>query len=314
MYLKRLIVVLVVIISAAYSTGFLLDASYKRRWEVLWFKKTDEMLKGTSNYDIIFLGNSRVHFGINPYYIDSVTKLNSYNFGNGGADALDMFVTAHGYLQNHKPPHLAVISVDPGTITGNKILKTRYHYLYYINNDTIEKYMNQTGFLTGLIKIAPFTKYCFFDEYNRTSLFVKGKPYPKFDHNIYKGFLNIHQRMGNPLPVAYNSDIDYKVVSDSAIGYLKNTLTMLQQKGSKIVFIWSPLKSTAQHNQTTIATTCDSILTQIAKERNIKIFHFENDTIYRDDYFVDDIHLNEPGSRVFSRKLGDSINSVFKKR
>ena len=310
MYLKRIVIVILFTCSAAYLTGLWFDSMYKKRWNVLWFEKTEELLKNDSSYDIIFLGNSRVHFGINPYYVDSVTKLKSYNFGNGGADATDIMLTSNLYLQNNKAPKLVIISVDPGILMGNKILQTRYHYLFYLNNDTISKYMHQAGFSTVLIKIFPFIKYSFFDEYNRTSIFVTGKPYPVFEHNIYKGFLNIHQVTNSQLPSPYTRDTVSRKISDSAIMYFKNTLTLLQQKGSDVLIVWPPLRSSAKKFKADFVKTCDSILSTIAKEYRIKQFHFDYDTTYKNEYFVDEIHLNEPGSRIFSKQLGDSINSL----
>ncbi len=299
--------------TVAFAVGLLLDNIYKKRWDILWFKKTDELVNPNTNYAVIFLGNSRVHFAINPYYIDSVTKFNSFNFGNGGADAQDIMLTLNIYLQNHKAPELVIISLDPGIIMGNEILKTRYHYLFYLNNDSVYRYMNKAGFLTTLIKIFPFTKYSFFDEYNRTSLFVKGKPYPEFNHNIYKGFLNIHQTVNSKLPNPYNADTSFKKISDTAIMYLKSTLTLLQQKGSKVVFVWPPLRNTARNKKTDIIRSSDSIFSRMANEYHIKQFNFENDELYKDEYFVDAIHFNEPGSRIYSMHLADSINSLYKK-
>ena len=175
----------------------------------------------------------------------------------------DIMITTTMYLQHHKPPELVIISLDPGMLAENKIIQSRYHYLFYLNNDTVSKYMKQTGFLTSLIKIFPLTKYSFFDEYNRTSLFVKGKPYPVFDHNIYKGFLNIHQITNSKLPNLYNTDTLSKAISHTAIQYLKTTITLLQLKGSKIIFVRPPVRSSARNKKTDITISSDSIFNQL---------------------------------------------------
>lgn len=311
MYLKKLFIVAIITCTVAYITGLLMDTIYKKRWFTLWFQKTGELIQGNKNYDIIFLGNSRVHFGINPFYVDSVTKLSSYNFGNGGADAEEILLTSTIYLQKHLASTLVIISLDPGMLTENEILKTRFHYLFYLENDTIKKYMTQAGFNTNFIKYIPFAKYCFFDEYNRTSIFVKGKPLPEFDHNIYKGFLNIHQTNNNNLPSIYNVNNTSNKLSETAIRYFAKTISLLQQKGSIVVFVSPPLRSTARNIHTAFSKKTDSIFSNIANEYHIKQIHFENDTLYKDEYFVDDIHFNEPGTRIYSRNLGDSINRIL---
>ena len=311
MYLKRLAIVCIITGIAAYTAGRLFDHIYKKRWSTLFFDKADALIKDSSYYDIIFLGNSRVHFGINPFYVDSVTKLNSYNFGYGGSDMQDIMLTSNVYLQHHRAPKLVVFSLDMGGLTKNEALKTRFRYLFYLDNDTISKHMNQAGFLTSLMKIFPFTKYSFFDEYNRTSLFVKGRPYPMFDHNNYKGFFNIHQHTNSHAGDLYNNQTDSDSLWEPAVAYFRNTITALQQKGTMILLVSPPEKRTSANRGTAFKKTADSIFTSISNEYHLKYLHFENDPLYIDDYFVDDIHLNEPGTRIYSVQLADSIKSTY---
>jgi lysophospholipase L1-like esterase len=312
MYLKRLIIVFIITCFAAYITGSLFDHIYKKRWSVLFFEKSDALIKDTTNYDIIFLGNSRANFGINPYYIDSITKLTSYNFGNGGADAEDIALSCNLYLQKHPCPRLVIISLDGGSLAQKKTLQTRFNYLFYLENDTINKYMKRTGFLTQLIKVFPFMKYSFFDEYNRTSLFVKGAPYPLFDHNIYKGFVNIDQKK-NARAVAHfdNGNDSGNYVWNAGIDYLRNIVSTLQRKGSRVIFVSPPERSSSPGRLRAFKKITDSILIGIANEYHLNYLHFDDPKLYADDYFIDDIHLNEPGTKIYSQQLADSIKSIY---
>ena len=311
MYFKRLIIVTVITYLVASGIGALLDQRFKKRWSALFFESTTELIKGSTNHDIIFIGNSRVHSGINPYYIDSVTKLNSYNFGIGGAGAADILLTSTLYLQQHPAPKLVVISLNLSTLLKNDILKTRYQYLFFLGNDTINKYMRQAGFLTTLVKIFPFLKYSFFDEYNRTSLFVKGKPYPVFDHNIYKGFININQHVNGKAEGVYNSEKQTANLWDSAIMSLKNVVVKLQRAGCMIVFVSPPKRSDSGSREDPLQKMADTIFAGIAANYQVKWLHFENDPMYTDEYFSDEIHLNEPGTKIYSKQLADSIKSLY---
>ncbi|MEO6489243.1 MAG: hypothetical protein ABIO04_04810 [Ferruginibacter sp.] len=309
MYLKRLIIIIIISISIALLSGILLDHIYKKRWSTLFFDKTETLIASKTNYDIIFLGNSRVHFGINPYYIDSITKLHSYNFANGGSDAEDILLTSRVYLQYHAAPKVVVISLDMGALKPNESLKTCYHYLFYLQNDTIKKYMNKAGHLTTLMKLLPFIKYSFFDEYNRTSLFLKGKPYPQFDHNIYNGFLNIHRQNNIEAGAMYAIRDNEEVLSTEAITYLINAVEAFRLNGSIVIFVTPPERKKSVYRDTRFRQTTDSVFNSIVKQFRLPNFHFENDSMYTNEYFVDDIHLNEPGSRIYSLQLGDSIRN-----
>ena len=311
MYLKRLFIVILISCCVAYATGMFFDHLYKKRWSTLFFDKTNALIKDSTNYDVIYLGNSRVHFGINPYYVDSITKLNSYNFANGGADALDIMLTSKVYLQYHPAPRIAIISLDMGALTPNESLKTSFPYLFYLENDTISKYMQQAGFPTSMIKLFPFTKYSFFDEYNRTSLFVKGKTYPEFDHNIYKGFINIDREKNSKPAGVFNLSSFNGRLWNTAITYTRNAVTALQQKGTMVIFVSPPEKMDSRFKKMDFRKTTDSIYTSIANEFHLTAFHFENSLLYTDDYFIDELHLNEPGSRMYSIQLADSIKKLI---
>ena len=200
---------------------------------------------------------------------------------------------------------------DMGGLTKNEALKTRFHYLFYLDNDTISKHMNQAGFLTSLMKIFPFTKYSFFDEYNRTSLFVKGNPYPIFGHNNYKGFFNIHRYINSRAGDLYNNQTGSDSLWEPAISYFRNTISSLQHKGTIVLLVSPPEKRASANRGTAFKKTADSIFTSISNEYHLKYLHFENDPLYIDDYFVDDIHLNEPGTRIYSVQLADSIKSTY---
>ena len=310
--IKRLVQVCVITFLISYGAGLTFDSLYKKRWSELFFKKMNELTKGKVDYDVIYLGNSRVHFGINPFYVDSITNYNSYNFGIGGADAEDIMVTIYTYLAHHNTPKITIISLDKGMLRKQQILKTRFHYLFYLENDTINKYMNQAGFITPIIKYLPFTKYSFFNEYNRTSIFVKGKPYPVFGHNIYKGFLNVHQYMNTNAAGLFNTNqADEKEVWIGALVDLKNSVATLQKAGSEVIFVFPPEKASSIKRENTFKNFSDSTFKKIANEYHLKYWHFESNLDYKDGYFVDDIHLNEPGTKIFSMQLADSINKFY---
>ncbi|MEO7523987.1 MAG: hypothetical protein ABIT58_07815 [Ferruginibacter sp.] len=311
MYFKRLTLVALITCGIAYLTGFLFDDLYRKRWATIFFDKTNAIVKDSTYHDIILLGDSRVHFGINPYYFDSVTNMDSYNLGYGGADAQEIMMINNVYLMQHPKPQLAILSLNLGGMTKNETLKTRFHALYYLDNDTINKYMNETGFLTGLMKIFPFTKYSFFDEYNRTSLFLKGKEIPVFDHNIYGGFINIHPNKNSEAPDLYNIKRRYDSLWLPSIDHVRNTVSALIKKGITVVIIAPPERKSSIYRGTTFRKLTDSIFSRIAAENNIRYLHFEDDHLYTDEYFVDDVHLNEPGTKLFSVKLADSIKQFY---
>ena len=299
-------------ILAALVIGTLFDLRYKKRWSTLFFQKTDHLIKDSTYYDIIYLGNSRVHFGINPYYVDSVTKLSSYNFGLGSSDAQEMMLVGSLYLQNHRPPKAVVMSIDHGAFVPYYSIKTRYPYFFYLNNDSVYKYVRLVYPAAPAMRILPFLKYSFLDEYNRTSLFVNGNPFPVFEHNIYRGFLNIHEgEKFNQNATFDMSKTDSIILSSQSKRYLQTLISNFQRAGSKIIIISPPEIPNSPDKKSGVHPLRDSLVNDLIQGRNIHHFHFRNSSSLESKYFTDEIHLSERGAKIFSVLLADSIKTIL---
>ncbi len=310
MYLKRLISVVIITITISWLTGKLFDHRYHQRWNYLYFDKIDHLIKNDSSYDLVFFGDSRVHHGINPFYIDSISGLTSYNFGFPGSDAEELELSSTVYLQHHKKPRLVVLTITPGLLGPPRILKQRFAYLSYLDNDTVSGYVQRNGF-PSFIKYAPFLKYSYFDEYNKMSIFLKGHTVPVFDHNQFKGFLNVDQYINTKGTVVFGND-EAEVISDTSLNFVKNTIEHLNQFSIKIVLIYPPEKKSAASYTSLVKKQTDSILSKLSEAYHVPIWHFDGNSAFTDEYFVDDVHLNEPGSRIFSHQLADSILKYLK--
>ncbi|MEP6675111.1 MAG: hypothetical protein ABJA78_08145 [Ferruginibacter sp.] len=310
MYFKRLIIVVLLTWTAVWLTGKLFDYRYHKRWSYLYFDKIDQLLKKDSSYDVIFVGDSRTHEGINPFYVDSITGLNSYNFGFAGSDGEELKLVSTLYLQSHQHPKLAVITIDAGTLEPLRILKQRFCYLSYMNNDNIAAYMSSNGF-PKFISYFPFLKYSFFDEYNRLSIFTEGSKIPQFDHNIYKGFLNVDQFVNRTGKIVFGNNIK-EIISDTAVTDVKSAISLFVNRNIRVVLVYPPEKKSGIVFNSQVKKQADAILSSISQEYKIPLWHFDTAAVYTNEYFVDDVHLNEPGTRIYSKQIADSILSLLK--
>lgn len=312
MYLKKLIIVLVITFAVCYATGIFFDYRYKKNFATLFFNSTDTLLDKSKNYDIILLGNSRVHFGMNPFYIDSVTGLSSYNFGIGGSDAAMLSLSTSLYLQNHPPPAFAVIGSDISFISANKAIQSQVHYLFYLSNDTIYNALKKYNPSLVLARYIPFLKYSFFDNYNRSFVFKEKKEFEKFEHNIYKGFINPHHAGSGSTGINYVVNDEVTVVSKTSIEVLKETISKLKKGGTKIIIISPPLKKGISEAKKRKFEDADAIFKSIASENGSWFLNMNDMPVYEDKYFTDDLHLNEPGTKTFSTQVGLVLDSIVK--
>ena len=306
MFVKRLFIVGILFLSACFITGSYFDHKYRKAWSTLFFSATDTILAKDKNYDIILLGDSRIHFGLNPYYIDSVTGLSSYNFAIGGSDAAMLKLNSTLYLQQHPAPKFVVIGAGNSMIKAPLSVKSQFHFLYYLKEDAVYDQLKKyyPGLL--LVKYLPFLKYAYFDEYNRRSVFARPIKYERFEHNIYKGFINTHQFENTRGKIDFGIDTSNRPIDSLGINMIKEVITGFTKAGSQVILVSPPFKEDVQANTKPLSRVTDSVFLKLAEECKVP-FIKSDDPIYTDDKFIDERHLNEPGSRIFSRKIGEYI-------
>jgi hypothetical protein len=312
MAFKKLATVICITFFAATIIGKYFDYRYRKRWGNSFFEKIGEAFSHKQNYDILLLGNSKIHSGINPYYIDSVTKLNSYNLGVGGADEQEIKLLSTVYLQNHPAPKFVLIGVDNSLLVKHNTLKERFAYLFFLHNDTIKNFMQKNGFPVSLIQLLPFTKYSFFDEYNRTSLFINhNKPLTSHD-SYYKGFVNISNDLNSDSLNVYpainskgmaDSSSGKQINNDTAMAVFRQTIEMFVLKGSQLILIFPPERGKSSLSYNPFFLT-------LAAQYEIPILRADSVFSFPKSYFVDKSHLNKAGSKIFSLQVADFIKTL----
>ena len=320
MYLRRLIKVFIIAIVSITVVGKYFDYRYQKRWDWLYFDKINKSVAGSQNYDVLLFGNSRIHTGVNPYYIDSVTRLNAYNLAIGSGDEQEIKLLGTAYLQSHTPPKFIIIGIDNSLLAKHNILKERFAYLFYLSNDTIRSFMNRNGFPADMINIAPFLKYAVFDEYNRTSLFLgSGEIIKIFKHNFYKGFVNIFEELNTDSaevhkklrPKLFNTLPTSEHINDSSLSIFRQTVEMFLAKGCKVVFLFPP---ELQKDNSLFGQAADSFYMSLVDQYSLKQIRADKNPVFTKQYFVEGSHVNEPGSELLSLIVADSLKSLMQQK
>lgn len=315
--MKRIINIIIVILVSSIAFGKALDFFYKKHWTPI-FEKLDTVFIDSSCKDIVCIGDSRIHLGINPYYIDSITKLNSYNIGMGGASINEVYYLTQAWLNNHKAPKLFICSVSPGLLSKyNTLLKNPCFYFFYLKDKNTLKTLSDLHYHTSLFKYHPAFKYTAFDEYDKTCILrsIKGDYFLKKNGISYKGFLNnasTNAYIENNNSDSVHEDVD-KLNYSIAMGLkkLNNLIELIHKNKSKIVFIITPnINFTSAYGDSISKKTIYDI-EKTAKINDIKIWHFETDSSFKKEYFQDPIHLNIEGSIHLSKKIGLNIKQII---
>ena len=311
MKMKKLLIITIIIITSLLLLGKFVDHNYKKYW---WpfFDKLDTVIKDSAYYDGIYLGDSRVHFGINPYYIDSANNLNTYNVGLGAATIQEINFLSASYLQKHPAPKFAVISIGYTGIINKKLVANTCYYSFYLTDSAVKTMLDKLNYHTSLYQILPVTKYATFDDFNKLSITkgLSGNSIARAGSTVYKGFINNTSNVFNAA-VIEQSDKIKDTVYMPGIKVLEATIRLFQEKHTTIILIYPPTIHLKEKPPARVDVQMDSAITQLAEKYHTPLIHYDLDSSFKDELFSDRWHLNIKGTVLYSRKIAQDVKAIL---
>ncbi len=309
--MKKIIIIFLSVLIAILVAGKIADACYKKYW---WpfFEKLDVVIKDSSYYDGVYTGDSRAHFGINPYYVDSLTGLNTYNVSMGGATINEINFLSQQYMNNHRPPKFAVISVGYSDIlSANKFFENPCYYFFYSSDTAVGNTLQRLHYHTQLYKLLPFLKYTAFDDFNKLSILenLKGKTIVKQGGTAYKGFINNRTNTFNIQQIESFTPKDINI--DSAIAVLEATIKLFASNNTLPILVYPPETHNNKKTKAPVEIKIDAAVSLLAGKYKIPLLHFDNDSDFTNDLFTDQWHLNLKGTILYSKKIGAGIKNIL---
>lgn len=305
--MKKLLLIISSVWLSLWLMGYIMDVKYKKYW---WpfFEKIDVLVKDSSYYDGIFLGDSRVHFGINPKEVDSITGFATYNMGMGGTPVKEIEYTVNTYLKKHPAPKFVVLSIGySGLREPEKYFYNPCYYFFYSSDSLTNTNLQLAGYHTTLFKIFPFLKYTAFDDFNKLSIAqnIQGKTILKPGGVAYKGFINNAINTFNINPDEGSEQQDTSIVAGLTI--FDKTISLLQSAKSKVLLVYPPEATFGKKTRTIVESRLDTAIVEIAKQHGCSLYYFDRDTSFTKNYFTDAWHLNLSGTVLYSRKIAEMI-------
>jgi hypothetical protein len=316
--MKKIFFFITLIFLSSLFINKFLDHYYKKFWNAT-FEKLDTVFKDTTSRDIVFVGDSRVQFGINPFYIDSITNKNSYNIGMGGAPINEITFLTKAWLNNHKPPKIFVVSIGlTGLLDGVNYFSNPCYYLSYLQDSLAYNTLSNLKYHTFLNKILPISKYTVFDEFQKTSIIrsIQGEQFLKNNGVAYKGFIN------NDIGTTFNERMSFSIKDvgmknekwvDTLLLKLSDLVKIIKSHNCEIIFIYPPNLNLEMNKETLLfLQNVTGKIENIANIEKIKILKFDNDSSFKKSLFQDSRHLNINGSILYSKKLGIALKEILK--
>jgi hypothetical protein len=310
--IKKLIII--ILLSALCCTVFnsFLQNGLKK-YSLHTNERLSELFNNKTDYDIIFIGSSRTHTGINPEIIDSICKVKSYNFGIEGGNLFEFYYAYKAYFENHPAPQALVLTLDLYSFNLKRKFFNHTIYLNYTSNAVVKQMLDENGHNTTAFKLMPFLLLTEQDDYAKGNA-LKG----------YKGLTDIpggesanHGFMTNTENIINENnpekDSSYTEQIDTlALNYLNKIIAISKEKKVKLIFTYAPEFNFELQRPCINAKTIFGTINNFATINHIPYLRGDSLEICKDPRLFANIrHLNKPGANLYSTILAKELNPII---
>ena len=252
-----------------------------------------------NNFDVLFLGSSRVEMHYNTRIFDSLTGYNSFNLSLLGATPQVAFGALKSYLVNSSAPKYLIYEIDYHFLKHKSDeIKEFNNYFPFLTNSELRFQFNKIDSRINSFYINPFLSFPFAGFRNLSTSLHGWLNIPnKTDSLYYKGYLKEILRPAlNYVPV--KPYYTYFNVNERA--YLDSLIQFSGQKNIHLILVSSPIFAGAALE----LTNKKEIIKQINDIANInKIQYFNLSSLAfcnQRNLFIDHYHLNYAGACIFT--------------
>jgi len=261
------------------------------------------IFSGDLKNDVVIMGSSRAKRQFNPYILDSMLNINSYNMGVDGRFIKSQILTYNAYQRSNGKPKFIIQNIDYSTIDTDNAFE-REMYFPYFNDKTFRNEVVEIESLSLADKYMPGIRYSGY--FHKILLKMKFKNRGR-DIDT-KGFVNNYTKWDGSL-LEKLTEIDYSQDSLALYSFDKY-LSKAYSDNIKIIFVYSPIYIGATKKIKNIEGMYQ-MYDSIAKKYDIPILDYNYDAICYDTiYFYNATHLNRKGADLFSLKFANDIDSL----
>jgi hypothetical protein len=268
-----------------------------------------------NNYNVLFLGSSRMETHYDTRVFDSLTGSNSFNLGMAGATPQVSYAALKAYLINSKAPAYLVYEVDYHFLKYKSTeIKEFNNYFPFLSNRELRLQFNKIDSRINHFYLNPYYSFPFTGLRNMsTSLHGWFNIPNKTDSLYYKGYLKVTLRPALKF-VPIKPYYSFFNISDR--NYLDSIIQTCKEKKTILTLISSPIFAGGMVD----LKNKDEIISQINNIAHINHIKYHDLSSLpfcnRRNLFIDHYHMNYSGaakytvyfSSVFNNKMaGNSL-------
>lgn len=264
-----------------------------------------------NNYNVLFLGSSRVEMHYDPRLFDSITGFNSFNLGLAGASPQQAYAALCGYLKNSAAPEHLFYEVDYHSLKRNDEIKDFNNYFPVLRNPTLRHQFSRIDPRMDHFYYNPFFSWPFTGFKNLSTGIHNCLRIPNRNDSLYyKGFV---KEVLRPDLNYISAKPYFSFFELTNRQYLDSIILLCKKKRTNITLISSPVfaggKTELLNKEQITAQIAD-----IAKQNNILYYDLSSLPFCNGrEFFVDHYHMNYRGATIFTRQLAVLVNNKVKK-
>lgn len=275
--------------------GVLLDRQYAKSYN------NENRAYRFANEDILILGSSRASHHYDPRIISDKMGLTCHNYGKDGQRIFYHYGILNLILSHHSPK-IVIYDVNA---TDVEILSSESNfsglssfYPLYDSDDTIKNLIKLQGELTEVkVNLSHL--------YRHNSIFID---YFKKNESGGNGFSSVDGLWDEDISLM---DEDKNPTHcELKHEYMERLIQICLERGVYLVLAVSPKYALSDRGG---VTTKYLPLEQLAKDKGISFYYFEQDTTFikHREYFKDILHLNRQGAELYSQMIATKLDEDY---
>ena len=306
--MKRFLVKVVVWLLIFSLAVFLLNLGFEKRLEQC---SNRTMIEHCPEYDLLIVGSSRAKYHIDPYVMDSILGVNSFNIGIDNSQIDYHTVRIQHYLSLcAKPPSTIIWCIDFMTMGQSVGYASDFSFPFAFYNKEFAKaliqesefYKDVYGLTFGALPQYLFHRYLWNRQLEFPSLIVSNMK------NGSKGYFGLCDPWDG---TAFNiiDTINAECHPQTKIIFEKE-LGVLEKDGINVILVYTPLFYQVLDKIVNLNEQ-KRVTDSIASHFNIPILDYTSCYLSKDSsYFCNAQHLNSQGSKLFSEMLARNLDSL----
>lgn len=278
-----------------------------------YYAKYSTAFLQSNNYDVIFLGSSRVQMHYNTRLFDSLTGCNSFNLSVAGATPKVAFAALKIYLSKSKAPRDVIYDVDYHNL-GNesKEIMDFNNYFPFLNDAIVRNEFSKVDKRMFHFYWNPYYSLPYIGLQNlSTGLHGLTNTLSRTDTLFYKGYFK--ECLRKPLDFSHTNP---KIIEPNPIemAYLDSIIQLCEFKKCQLHFVSSPL----------FAGGVLDVANKTELMRDLQKFADVKQVSYIDlsslpfcnqrELFMDHFHMNYLGATLFTAKFASFYSNNLQKK